>query len=60
MQPNGAKKNKLAHAMFSKDGPNLSSPDVTKRPKVTPNIYKHKSKRKRGGPKLNTETPKEE
>ena len=35
MQPRGAKKNKLAHAMFSKEGPNLISPEVTSRPKVT-------------------------
>ena len=36
MHPKGAKKNKLAHAMFSNEGPNLNNPDVTKRPKVTP------------------------
>ena len=40
MQPSGAKKNKLAHAIFSKDGPNLTSPAVTKSPRVTPKIYK--------------------
>ena len=45
MQPSGARKNKLAQAMFSNDGPNLSSPAVTKRPRVTPKIYKlNKSK----------------
>ena len=36
MHPKGAKKNKLAHAMFSNDGPNLTSPEVTSSPKVTP------------------------
>ena len=40
MQPNGAKKNKLAQAIFSKEGPNRSNPEVTKRPRVTPKIYK--------------------
>ena len=38
MQPNGAKKNKLAQAMFSKDGPKRSKPEVTKRPNVIPKI----------------------
>ena len=32
-------KNKLAQAIFSKEGPNLTKPDVTKRPNVTPNTY---------------------
>ena len=39
MHPKGAKKNRLAQAIFSKDGPNLTNPEVTKSPKVTPNIY---------------------
>ena len=34
----GAKKNKLGHAMFSKEGHNLKSPAVTKRPNVTPKM----------------------
>ena len=38
MQPNGAKKKRLAQAIFSNDGPNLTRPEVTKRPNVTPNI----------------------
>ena len=38
MQPNGAKKKRLAHAIFSKEGPNLTNPDVTKSPRVTPNM----------------------
>ena len=37
MQPSGAIKNKLAQAIFSKDGPNLTNPAVTNRPKVIPN-----------------------
>ena len=40
MHPNGAKKNRLAQAIFSNEGPNLIRPEVTKRPKVTPKIYK--------------------
>ena len=38
MHPNGARKNRLAHAIFSNEGPNLTRPDVTKSPKVTPKI----------------------
>ena len=44
MHPKGAKKNKLAHAMFSNEGPNLNNPDVTKSPKVTPKRYNGNSK----------------
>ena len=58
MHPKGAKKNKLAHAMFSNEGPNLNSPEVTKSPKVTPNKYKGNSKSNNGNPSLKTETPK--
>ena len=58
MHPKGAKKNKLAQAIFSKDGPNLNKPDVTKRPKVTPKRYKENSKNNNGKPSSNTETPK--
>ena len=29
--------NKLAHAMFSNEGPYLSNPEVTSNPKVIPN-----------------------
>ena len=39
MQPKGAKKNKLAHAMFSNDGPNLNNPEVTNNPKLIPKRY---------------------
>ncbi len=38
MQPRGAKKNKLAQAIFSNDGPNLSKPAVTSKPKLIPNM----------------------
>ena len=58
MHPKGAKKNKLAHAMFSNEGPNLNNPDVTKSPKVTPNRYNGNNKNNRGKPSLKTETPK--
>ena len=40
MHPNGAKKKRLAQAIFSKEGPYLRSPEVTKRPNVTPNKYR--------------------
>ena len=58
MHPKGAKKNKLAHAMFSNEGPNLNNPDVTKRPKVTPKRYNGNNKNNSGKPSLKTETPK--
>ena len=43
--------------MFSKAGPNLSSPDVTKIPKVMPNMYKLKKSKNRAGPIFKIETP---
>ena len=58
MHPKGAKKNRLAHAMFSNEGPNLNNPDVTKSPKVTPKRYKGNNKNNSGTPSLKTETPK--
>ena len=58
MHPRGARKNKLAQAIFSKDGPNLKRPDVTKRPKVTPNIYKVINKKISGAPIFKIDTPK--
>ena len=57
MQPKGAKKNKLAQAIFSKEGPNLSKPAVTSKPKVTPKIYKVNNKKINGVPILNIEIP---
>ncbi len=58
MHPKGAKKNRLAHAMFSNEGPNLNNPDVTKSPKVTPKRYKGNNRNSSGKPSLKTETPK--
>ena len=58
MHPNGAKKNKLAQAIFSNEGPNLNNPEVTSNPKVTPNIYKLINKNKSGKPNLKIDTPK--
>ena len=57
MHPRGARKNKLAQAIFSNDGPYLSSPEVTKRPKVIPNKYKEINKKISGIPSLSTDTP---
>ena len=57
MHPNGAKKNKLAQAIFSKDGPYLSNPDVTSKPKVIPNKYKPINKNIKGIPNFKTDTP---
>ena len=57
MHPSGAKKNRLAHAIFSNEGPNLTSPDVTMRPKVTPNMYKVINKKISGVPIFKMETP---
>ena len=58
MQPKGARKNKLAQAIFSNEGPNLNNPEVTKSPRVTPNKYKGNNKNNNGKPSLKTETPK--
>ena len=44
MHPSGARKKRLAHAIFSKDGQNLNRPDVTKSTNVKPNIKKAVSK----------------
>ena len=57
MQPNGAKKNKLAQAIFSNDGPNLISPALTNSPKVIPKIYKLKKSKSNGKPNFKIETP---
>ena len=57
MQPSGAKKNRLAQAMFSKDGPNLINPAVTNRPSVTPKIYKVIKRNINGAPILKIDTP---
>ena len=57
MHPKGARKNKLAQAIFSNEGPNLKSPAETKIPKVIPKIYKLKKRKKRLIPKLSIEIP---
>ena len=58
MHPKGARKNKLAQAIFSNEGPNLKSPEVTKRPKVIPKRYNDNNKNNNGIPNLKTDTPK--
>ena len=58
MHPKGAKRNKLAHAIFSKAGPNLIKPEETKIPRQTPNMCKFKSKRIKIRPNLKIDTPK--
>ena len=45
MHPNGANKNIVDHAIFSKEGPNLSNPEDTRIPKVIPKIYKLKKEK---------------
>ena len=50
-------KNKLAQAIFSKEGPNLIKPDVTNKPKVIPKRYKLKSNIINGIPNLKIDTP---
>ena len=43
--------------MFSKDGPNLSSPADTNKPSVIPKIYKLKKRNPKGNPKSNKDIP---
>ena len=57
MQPKGANKNIVDQAIFSKDGPNLSNPAETKRPKVIPKRYKLKKRKANGNPKFNIDIP---
>ena len=57
MQPNGAKRNIVDHAIFSNDGPNLSSPAETSIPKVIPKIYKLKKRKNKLIPRLSKEIP---
>ena len=57
MHPNGASKNIVDHAIFSKDGPNLNNPAETNKPKVIPKTYKLKKRKARGIPKSNKEIP---
>ena len=58
MQPKGANKNMVDHAMFSKDWPNLNSPAETNIPSVIPNIYKLKNSRNKLTPRSNKDIPK--
>ena len=57
MHPKGAKKNRLAQAIFSNDGPNLSNPDVTNKPRLIPNKYSEINKKNKGKPSFKIETP---
>ena len=57
MHPRGASRNKDDHAIFSKAGPYLNSPDETKRPKVIPKMYKLKNKKNNGIPKFKIDIP---
>ena len=57
MHPRGAIKNKLAHATFSKEGPNLTNPAVTNRPKVIPNKYRLNNKIISGNPRSKIDIP---
>ena len=58
MHPNGASKNIVDQAIFSKDGPNLSKPEDTKTPSVIPKIYKLKKRKNKFKPRSNSEIPK--
>tara|TARA_B100000674_G_C37280736_1_gene663151 strand:+ start:221 stop:556 length:336 start_codon:yes stop_codon:yes gene_type:complete len=44
-------------AIFSKDGPNLSSPAETNIPKVIPKMYKLKKRKNKLNPRFNIEIP---
>ena len=45
------------HAVFSNAGPNLKRPEVTKIPRVVPNMYKLKKSKNNGAPRFIIETP---
>ena len=57
MHPKGAKKNRLAQAIFSNDGPNLSNPEVTNKPRLIPNKYSEINRKIKGKPSFKIETP---
>ena len=57
MHPKGANKNNDDHAIFSKDGPNLISPELTNNPSVIPKRYKLRNKNKSGKPNFKIDTP---
>ena len=58
MQPKGASKNIVDHAIFSKEGPNLSNPDETNIPRVIPNMYKLKKRKNKCNPRSSKDIPK--
>ena len=57
MHPNGANKNIVDHAIFSKDGPNLNNPAETNKPSVIPNKYRLKKRNAKGRPSFSKEIP---
>ena len=57
MHPKGASKNRDDQAIFSKEGPNLISPELTNKPNVIPKIYKLKNNTSSGKPNFKIETP---
>ena len=57
MQPNGASKNIVDQAIFSKDGPNLNKPADTNKPSVIPKIYKLIKSKAKGNPRFNNDIP---
>ena len=57
MHPRGANKNNDDHAIFSKDGPNLISPELTNNPSVIPKRYKLRNSNKSGNPNFKIDTP---
>ena len=57
MQPKGANKNMVDHAIFSKDGPNLNNPAETNRPRVIPNKYRLKKRNAKGRPSFSKDIP---
>ena len=57
MHPRGASKNNDDHAIFSKDGPNLISPELTNNPSVIPKRYKLRNKNRSGKPNFKIDTP---
>ena len=57
MQPKGANKNIVDHAIFSKDGPNLNNPAETNKPSVIPNKYRLKKRNAKGIPSFNKDIP---
>ena len=57
MHPKGVSKNRDDHAIFSNDGPNLISPELTNNPSVIPKRYKLRNRNKSGNPNFKIDTP---